>query len=721
MKPDSRVTSTPALVALLVGIVLASCSRPQNNGAADTGVGEDVTTPRDAEKAEDSGEETDADPGDMDVPDLPACSNECGEHERALPSDCTCVAWTDRRCNGDIDCREGEECREMDGYSVCWYEPPPVRTCPGSEGCTGEGDGVLYAAAARKAVTPLGFETPTAEGLDGVRVVRNPYTVFSPEYWNDCGLDGICPEDDGYPGPDEGEGDSEPQAVWIAGFSTGRAAQYCPEAQIGCEGPECCISKYAHDDIEVNLVVLRQNGVTVVFASLDTVGFFHSDIERIREAVQASVDVDLLVMAATHNHEAPDTAGQWGPGTPAPTSTGKRPEVIERIRTQTVAGIEEAIDALQPAEVAATVVDAGTDGLAISDSRTPYIFDDNLPIVHVTARDDGETIGTLFSFGNHAEVRWSDNVHLTADYYGFARRYIEQGLAATTDVDSGEDLPALEGLGGVTVSFAAAVGGLINPGRGGAKDYAGNAYEGDQEHSWAATDALGQSLAKRVLTAYHDGGLTPLDDPQLSFATKRFLVDVENRQLQLAGLALNLIERDIYNTVRIGGAYKPGPFPKVLSQVAVVRLGDLTFFTAPGEAFPELLVGGYPNRPRIQTPIVGDVEERRVAATCDDQGLPTPDDDGTFACIIEKDAENPPDWSMAPEGPYAYERIPGEYPFFIGLGMDFLGYMVPLYDYEEIGYFNQAPGDHYEETNGIGRDIVDNWLTNLQTCVDALP
>lgn len=710
----------PALCAALLLLALAGCSKPANNGGTDAGAS-DTTTPEDTTVDDDTHVEPDVASSDMNEPDLPACTEPCDEHERQLPSDCSCVSVNDRRCNDVVDCRPGEECREMDGYNVCWFEPGPVQVCPGADGCTGEGDGVLYAAAVRKVVTPLGFETPTEEGLDGVTVVRNPYNLFSPTYWNDCGVDGLCPGDPDYPGPDDGEMDEEPQAVWIAGFSNGRAAQYCPEAQIGCDGPECCVSKFAHDDIEVNLVVFRQDDVTVAFASLDTIGFFHSDIDRIREAVQAEADVDLLVMAATHNHEGPDTAGQWGPGTPAPTTTGKRPEFVTRIREQTVAGITEAIDALQPAEVATTVIDAGTEGLAVNDSRAPYIFDDNLPVVHVTAQDDGETIGTMFSFGNHAETRWSENVHLTADYFGFARNYIEQGLEATTDVDTAEDLPAMEGLGGVTVSFAGAVGGLMNPGHGGARDYAGNPYEDELEHSWAAADAIGQSLAERILTAYHDDQLTTLQDPQLRFATKRFLVDVENRQLQVAGLALNLIERDIYNTVRIGGAYRPDPFPKVLSQVAVVQLGGLTFFSAPGEAFPELLVGGYPNRPRVQNPVVGDVEGRSVAPTCDEQGLPTANDDGTNACIIEKDAENPPDWSMAPDGPYAYERIPGDFPFFIGLGMDFLGYMVPLYDYEENGYFSQAPGDHYEETNGIGRDIVDNWLTNLQTCVDALP
>ena len=703
--------STFCLLALT--LVIASCSKSSDHNIA-MDAGTDAVAPDARSRPDVADAANDAGPL-VDLPVDPCrLAEPCTEFQRRM-SDCSCRANFDRRCFDASDCRPDEECRAFDDLSVCWFEAPPLRACPGGDRCANN-DGPLLAAASRKSVTPLGFETPKEAGLEGVTMRRDPHRAWSTDAWNDCGLDGLCPGDPGYTEPDEGEGDGRPQGIWIAGFSGGRAAQYCPEGLIGCSEPECCVSKFAHDDIEVNLVVFRQGETTVVFAAIDVVGFFHSDIARIEEAVREVADIDLLVMAATHNHEGPDTSGQWGPGRPAPTTTGRTGSFLQRITDQTVAGIEEAVANLEPVDIAATVVDAGVDGLAIGDSRPPYIFDDNLPVVRVTSQASGDTVATMFSFGNHAEVRWSGNVLLTSDYYGFARKYVRDGIPATTHVDTGAALPALEGHGGVAVAFAGAVGGLINPGRGGAKDYAGNTFEDPNDHSWAATDAVGQQLAARVLAAE----LTAVTGPRLQFATQQFLVPVENTQLQLAAEALNLIERDAYNATRVGNEMQPDGHAYVLSQVSVVRLGEIEFFTAPGEMFPEMLVGGFPDRPRVQNPVVGDVREVYGPATCDEWGLPTPDDDGAFPCIVTKDQENPPDWSSAPDSPYGYERIEGQFPFFIGLGMDFLGYMVPPYDYEETGFFTQAPGSHYEETNGVGSTIMTDWETHIQACIDAL-
>jgi hypothetical protein len=700
------MTRLHTLLAILLCLVAAACSGDDENNGSNNSTTPDSGTSDDAGSADDSGTTT----ADMGAPDLgpPACEADpmCEDDERQIG--CECVQKNDRACFTDADCRPDETCQEVEGDRICWWEAPPVRVCPGSEGCDAGGDGQLRVGAVSKIVTPDGFETPRPAGLDD----SGAYLNFGPgpnigDRWRDCGYDNICPDDPDYPGPDEGEGDGLMQGIWIAGFSNGRPAQLCPEELIGCDGPECCVSKWAHDDIRVQIAVVERDDVTIAFAVLDTVGFFHTDIEAIRREVQAAAEVDLLVMAATHNHEGPDTAGQWGPGTTAPSESGRSPRFLDKVRTQTVAGIQEAIAALEPATAEAAIVDEGITGLAMSDSRTPYIYDDNIPVVRFVAEDDGTTIATLLSVANHAEVRWSGNTLLTSDFFHFARKYIEEGLP---EVTGDNPKPALTGFGGVTVMFAGAVGGLINPGRGGALDYADQAPA--DEHSWEATDAVGQRVAANVLAAAANGEFTQLADTELRFGTKRFLSGIRNTVFQLAAWVLGILDRDIYNVTGRPNSFSPGD-PMVQSQVAVVRLGPVTFFTAPGEVFPETLVGGFPGGPRVQDPTVGDVEEVRVAATCDADGLPTPNDDGTNACIVRKDAENPPDWQGAPTDPI-YAEIPGEYPFFIGLGMDFLGYMVPAYDYEAVGYFTAAPGDHYEETNGVGPDIILDWKAALR-------
>ncbi|MCA9540295.1 MAG: hypothetical protein KC620_15460 [Myxococcales bacterium] len=643
------------------------------------------------------------------APDAMPCEppESCPEGQRLVG--CECLRNVDRRCITDADCRPEETCNEVQRLHICIYEPPPTRICPGPD-CPAGADSALFAAAVSKVITPDGFEIAAPAGLDGAEINFTP--PFGEGQWLDCGLDALCPDDDGYPGPDEGEGDGKMQGIWMAGFSSGRPATLCPPERIGCDGVDCCVSKWAHDDLNAQIVVIRQNGLTVAFAALDVVGFFHSDIERIREMVEP-LGVDLLITGSTHSHEGPDTAGQWGPGNPLPAYTGRDPRVLQKIQAQVVDGIAEALGALAPANVQAGVIDTGVRGLSITDSRTPYIFNDDLPVVHLTNAETGAAIATMASFGMHAEVLWSDNQLLTADYFGFARKYIRQGLEAVVDID-GVEKPALPGTGGVVVFFAGTVGGLINPGRGGALDYAGNAPA--EVHSFEAADAVGQTLAAHVLTGLRDGRIAPVEASGLTFATRRYLLPIANRAFQLASIARELIIRDVYNVALIGGATVPGE-PMVQSQVAVVRLGPITWFTAPGEAFPESLVGGFPGRPTTRSPVIGDVAEHRAAAVCGADGLPV--EGGDQPCVVRPDQENPPDWDAAPMPPYGYDVVPGEVPFFIGLGMDFLGYLVPDYDFQAVD-FGEAPGDHYEESNSVGIESARRWWTHLNEVADAV-
>lgn len=700
------------ITGVLAAFVLSACSgdsQPSSGPEDVLDVGADVHTD-DSGDVSDFGAYTDAG-ADLGVECDMAPT--CDEPDRLVG--CECLPPTDRACVVDSDCRDDETCRDVDGYKICFWEAPEAHVCPGGLGCEGEGDGVLYVGASSRIVTPQGFETPTPEAIDESNYLSVRADQLSdPTLWNDCGYDGLCPSDDGYPGPDEGEGDGIAQGMWLAGFGNGRPAQFCPDELIGCDEVECCVSKYAHDDIKSQVAVFRRGETTVAFVAVDVVGIFHSDIETVRRRVDEIADVDLLVMAATHNHQAPDFEGQWGPGDPFPERTGVDPVFKELVIAETVAGIVEAIDGLEEAEVSATVVNAGVEGMAMSDSRVPFIIDDNLPIVHARSAATGETIATLISWGNHAEILWSQNPHITSDFFGPTRDYIEAGLAEVVD---GEDVvkPALPGVGGVTVMFAGAVGGLVYPGRGGAADYAGVPVPDERRFSWEASDAVGQTLASRVLEAIHGDAMTDIEAPDLRFATKRYLTDIENTVFQLAGFDLGLFERDIYNVTRERRRFRPGN-PYVQTQASVIRLGPVGFFTSPGEMFPEMLVGGFPGKARVQNPIVGDIEERRIPATCDEEGLPTPNNDGTFPCIVSADAVNPPDWTATPDGPYGYELVPGEIPFFIGLGHDHLGYMVPAYDFETT-YLAQADGDHYEETNSAGPRFYTDWRASFESIV----
>lgn len=722
-----------ALAVTLGPAGLTGCSGSNNDSnntkpSADQGPAQDMRPGHDMRPDADMSSVKPDMPQDMSKEDMGPV--ECPEKPRcaqgySFDESCYCRAPIDRKCQSDADCRAQERCELVTNdrgvsANVCMFDASTLKTfsCPGAPGCEAQQPtDPLLAAAVSRTVTPDGFETAKPAGLD-----EENYMTFSPparaEVWNDCGYDGLCPGDEGYTAPDEGEGDGELQGAFIAGFSHGRPAQYCPPELIGCAGPECCASKLAHDDLKAQIAVMRKGDVTVAFVALDAVGFFKTEMDLIREDLGQDAGVDLVVMASTHSHEGPDTVGQWGPGQVAPMRPGVDPRFLNKIRRQTVEGIREAVSKLEPADVYVTVLDVGVDGLAISDSRPPYVFDDNVPVVRLVAKDDSATIATMLSIGNHAEVLWSKNPYISADYFHFTRKYIEQGLAEVVAQDQQPGKPALAGVGGVTVMFAGAVGGLINPGRGVAKSYAGAEFT---DHGFAKADAVGQSLAGRVLSAIHDQTLTKLsDEAALRLATRSYLTPISNVIFQAAAFRLKLFRREIFNATPLGlTSFTPGA-PQAMTEVSMVRLGPLTFFTAPGEVFPESLVGGFPGKPTTQNPVVGDIEERRVPATCDAQGLPPLNgESGSLPCIISATHENPPDWSKSPDPPYVYDRVPGQYPFFIGLGQDFLGYFVMPYDFQ-YNRGQDVPGSHYEETNAASGELYTGWVDGLNMLSTAL-
>ena len=682
-----------------------------------------------------SGEEITA--GDQGPVDLPPCGDgpscplgyqcECG-----LDQTCECFAPMNREgCDRNLVCRADETCREIeqDGLTkhVCWLDPSLLSL---NEGRSSEPELPLFAGAASMIITPQGFETPKPEGLDGVSMNFAPPIAMGSPLWNDCGYDGLCPEDEGYVAPDSGEGDGQLQGVFLAGFHHGRPAQYCPPELIGCDRLECCVSQLAHDDLKAQVVSVRRGNLTISLVALDVVGLFHSDTEQIRrELAHALKDrpelgsVDHLVIGSSHSHEGPDTIGQYGPGTAAPVKSGRDGHWMAFMRSQVIQGVLQSLEALQPARAETYLIDEGIEGLGMSDSRTPYIYDDNIPVLTLSNPVTGAGIATLLSVANHTEFLWDDNPYLTSDYFHYTRQYIEEGLSAVLDEQGDEVKPELSGLGGVTVMFAGAVGGLINPSRGVAINYAGERFD---DLSFAMADAAGQQIAARLLSAHSEGRFnevsnapanTPTTAP-LHFAAQRFLTPIDNVTFLLAGYALRLIRRDIYNSSYQGGISFFPNNPLVMSEVTTIKLGTLTFFTAPGEVFPELLTGGYPDRPTVQSPVIGDVEEVRVDRECDSRGLPLGVEGsmgGSFPCLVRSSQTNPPDWSAAPQPPYGYDLIQGM-PFFIGLGGDFLGYIIPTYDFQD----GDAPGDHYEETNSAGARLTPDWLTALKQTLEGL-
>jgi hypothetical protein len=110
-----------------------------------------------------------------------------------------------------------------------------------------------------------------------------------------------------------------------------------------------------------------------------------------------------------------------------------------------------------------------------------------------------------------------------------------------------------------------------------------------------------------------------------------------------------------------------------------VQIGPLGLVTVPGELHPELWVGGY-------------------------------DQSWTWGYpFYDATKPNLPNFAEAPQPPYMRDLVLAHtgvrYPVVAGLAEDYIGYIVPAYNYvldPNNPYINEAAGDHYEEVYSLG-------------------
>ena len=472
---------------------------------------------------------------------------------------------------------------------------------------------------------------------------------------------------DGIYEPGEGDeyedlnGNGSFDARWIAGYGMGRPAA-------GVADPQWA-----------SAIVLENGETRIALVSLDVVGFFYDDVLRARMEL-SDADVDYLSVMATHTHEARDTLGQWGESI---ASTGIDMEYMDFLNEAIAQAVREAIASLRPAniEYATTFLrdQPGGSRRYVSDSRDPNILDDEIRILRFFEAGEDETIATLINFASHPEYAGSRNTMLSSDFAHALREGVENGAQGPSE--------ALEGVGGIAVFFNGAVGSQIGP-----NDLdSPQTFDGTPlpDRTLEQANGVGEQFAAFVLEAL--GTSTEEETAALAFRERDFELAVDNPLFRL-GFSLGIFPT---RTPRAADPTRPFSAENtgfIRTEVAVVDIGRARLLLVPGELDPALFVGGY---------------------------------DGSYTHsdrpIVNLDATNPPDLSMAPSGPYLRDRAAEgfDYVFLFGLANDELGYFVPAFDYElsmDNPYFEEAPGDHYEETNGIGP----NTWPNIEEQIDGL-
>jgi hypothetical protein len=551
-------------------------------------------------------------------------------------------------------CKDKTDDATDDTGPVGWT---PDLVCPGDAGCA-DNVGSFQAGAAARSITPTCFESWRDCGDDGL-CPEDPeypgadsgeddgeYNRFKEDFL-DCGCDQICPDDEGWTAADEGEGDGSFQAVWMAGFQNGRPAMT------------------VHDELWARSAAFKSGETTVAIVVLDVVGWFYDDTLRIRQAVaDLGVDVDLVMVQATHSHEGPDTLGQWGSRVGV---SGVNDDWMADVVAQAADAVAESVASLEDATLtiaaASSATPFGDKGTAntIRDSRDPKIIDEQVYVAHAV-NGAGETITTLVNWGNHPEVLSDENTSLTSDFADPLRNAIEGGMVYESRT--------WEGVGGTALYVNGTVGGLMTPLGITVTDWDGVDHSGS---NWEKNTALGHVIAGIALDALAAG--TVAESPTVSLRTKSFYVPMENYAFQAMYL-MGVFARQAYNydtEANLGD----DNIPEIWTEVDVIDIGPIRMLTVPGEMAPELAVGGYDGS-RLNT--------------------------NAYAFVDEENS-NPPDLESAPDGPYLKDLMGAEHNWIIGLGNDEIGYLLPPYDYqlhETIPYLEEAEGDHYEETNSVG-------------------
>lgn len=325
-------------------------------------------------------------------------------------------------------------------------------------------------------------------------------------------------------------------------------------------------------DLYTRCLALQSGAGATVICSVDSIGLFFDDVQRIRKAVsdgwkRGSVSV---IVAATHSHQTPDTMGLWGP---KPGVSGLNEAyntlVINRTAEAALAALRGMRHArLHLARTTSPVLDS-----FIDDDRPPRLHDSELLVMRLTRRS-GQGIATLINWANHPEALGSKNRLLTPDF----------PMALCRDTESR--------LGGTTLFVNGALGGMQSP--LGAKFRDPRTNELAEKDTFRFAEVIGNKVADLAVEAIENAPSVSVN--RISYTEKLAKIPVTNEGFRQAAAA------NLY-----GGRKAFAPDGTTSAPVGLLRIENrrqvlLDAAAIPGEMYPELSVGGIISDPNADMP-----------------------------------------------------------------------------------------------------------------------
>jgi neutral/alkaline ceramidase-like enzyme len=438
-----------------------------------------------------------------------------------------------------------------------------------------------------------------------------------------------------------------------------------------------------HDDLWARAIVLESGTTRIAIVSIDVIGYYskanYYGLDEIKKLVDPKLGISDILVASTHNHEAPDTIGAWGPGA---LNDGKYPRYLRFVDRQ----IAKAVNKAAASTVRAVMKLGSTDpqmspSIAGMQTRTrgrpPDFFDQELRVMQFLdgSGSGSKVIATLINWNTHPESMESANTLITSDFPHAVRDAVEKKYGGTALYISGA-IGAVEIIGDSNNKVSDRV-------RFDGKEYPLKPGSKRPDYTFERTEAIGRDVAKAVFDALGRGEMSRVSGIELKKATLRAPMDNVGY--------LFLASKGVLDTIPIPRA---GERPELETTVYAITIGDAQIITTPGELFPEVLYG----------------VERFRRRDCNEADTKRPAEPGVRDLMTRK------------------------YKFAFGLCPDEFGYIVPGYDFlapspDPARGLRQAPDpckgagipDHYHETNSASSQLAPIWACVAAGLLEGKP
>jgi hypothetical protein len=334
------------------------------------------------------------------------------------------------------------------------------------------------------------------------------------------------------------------------------------------------------------IAIRDRHGHQAVIGALDSQGYsvaYQNGAYGFRDVesyIQGKLGIPAahIVLQATHSHNGPDEIGVWG---------GVPDTYFAFVAKQMEGAITSAVQNEQPAQLHVGTADmtgfSGTFGSNTDPTNTgdnaDYPMDQQLRVLQAVSPGTSQVIATLVNYSTHATV-YGPLDKVSPDWPGATATYLE------SDEQNAQPGASYGYPGSVAIVTVGAMGHTWPAGvPSGDADPAVDPSPGTDNYP---ADLYGNAVARQAIDAVSGGRGFWLTDPTVGGTERRVYVENTNPILLVAA-------SEPANPTPLGG-YKIdrsitppwGAGDVFIAPVTALRVGNLPFFSVPGEPYPSL-------------------------------------------------------------------------------------------------------------------------------------